>query len=293
MTSTRMITRRVVMSDNFFPTRVSASDFGFGGGFCCSRIGARLFLRWVLSSPSSSSSSLKMSSSSSSSASSPGPSDERSTLPRRLPAPSLCSKAVLYVLYNLASRSKRIMRTVRAALAPARPALLVFRAPPLPLSPVLQASSSQTQVRSNSKVTVAPKSSKKKNPRKYSSLPNEAATSSVVNTRIQKTVITLNRLSITWWVAANLKSSPKSAYTVSDVVSALKRQLSDKARLRRCVQSHSLLPLLEGTTSSTWARLLAPFFLPEGVLFSQANDTDALLDGVVGTTDVDEGIPVE
>mmetsp|Transcript_25179 Transcript_25179/g.72572 ORF Transcript_25179/g.72572 Transcript_25179/m.72572 type:complete len:235 (-) Transcript_25179:135-839(-) len=206
ITSTRMMTRRVVISDNFLPTRVSA--FGFGGGFSgLSACRPSVALTCLVTSPSSSSSSKR-------SSSSPSPGGAaRSVLPRLvLQRPSFCSNAVLYVLYNFTSRSNRMMRTVRAALAPALPARLVRKAPVLSASvSTLQAISFQTQVRSKIKVIVDPTSRRKKKPKKYSSLPRDAATISVEKTNKQHTVKTLNKLSNACCVAARRKSSPTNA----------------------------------------------------------------------------------
>mmetsp|Transcript_79069 Transcript_79069/g.241884 ORF Transcript_79069/g.241884 Transcript_79069/m.241884 type:complete len:257 (-) Transcript_79069:320-1090(-) len=239
ITKTKMMTRRVVMSDSFRPTRVSAFTLDCCPGALTSPI-VRCFDAATASSSASSSSLMRSSSSRRNASSSPPsvslPPGGVGSMLHRLAKDSvpLCSSAVLYVLYSLTSRSSRMMRTVRAARAPARPARLVFSAPPLlsvsvssvSISAPPHASSFQTHVRSKNNVTVAPTSRRKKKPRKYSSFPRDAATTSIENTRMQNIVRKLKKLSMAWCVAANLKSSPKSAYNVSTVVSTQKRQLS-------------------------------------------------------------------
>mmetsp|Transcript_83480 Transcript_83480/g.232910 ORF Transcript_83480/g.232910 Transcript_83480/m.232910 type:complete len:285 (+) Transcript_83480:1958-2812(+) len=217
ITSTRTMTRRVVMSDNFLPTRVSDLPAALGplmpGSMSCS----------------SSRSSCKKSSSCTKDSRHWGPED--SSMP--FPGPSfwgiLTSMAVVYVLYSLTSRNRRRRRNIRPALAPARPARLDFTGS---LPSVEQNILSPIQVRSKMSVTVVPTSKVKKNPRKYSSFPSEAATISNQKTPIHKIVRMLNILSVFLYVTAKRKSSPNKAYIVSAVVNTQKRQLSHRSLLR-------------------------------------------------------------
>mmetsp|Transcript_122352 Transcript_122352/g.345853 ORF Transcript_122352/g.345853 Transcript_122352/m.345853 type:complete len:217 (-) Transcript_122352:36-686(-) len=212
MTSTRMMTRRVVMSDNFFPMRVSGSSELLLSLFCSCSLGRSLSwtpLPCIVSLSSSAPSSSK-SSFSSSSISNPPESRFMFRLAFSAAFFFFKSMAVLYVLYNFTRRSNLIMRTVLPVLATARLSWLFF-ATSLSASPVAQYSASPTQVKSNANVTVEIVSKKKKKPRKYSGFPRQAATTSKPKMKIHPIVMALKALSVTLGVAARRKSSPNKA----------------------------------------------------------------------------------
>mmetsp|Transcript_5458 Transcript_5458/g.13861 ORF Transcript_5458/g.13861 Transcript_5458/m.13861 type:complete len:232 (-) Transcript_5458:216-911(-) len=231
MTSTKMMTRLVVMSESFFPTR-DCEGSGFSGPSILWLLSLILLAllpmdpvssaqvsSWLIE-PEFSSSWLLLLWDQPSSMSSPGA--RKLVVDRRMSEWSsasafkhaastafFVSKLVLYALYSLTNLMRRMMRTVRPALAPALPALEVRRAPLA--SSEAQKSALPIQVRSKSSVAVEPTSRAKKKPMKYSAWPKEETMISMVKTMMAMIVRILNIMSIRMCVAASRKSSPKRA----------------------------------------------------------------------------------